>query len=44
MDEFDASRWGPQKAAGMDVVLTCVLPAVLGEGVPGPTGKATEVT
>lgn len=26
------------------LVLTCVLPAVLGEGVPGPASEATEVT
>lgn len=34
----------PAEKPGADSVLTCMLPTVLGEGMPGPTGEATEVT
>lgn len=42
---MEGQEWtlGPQ-ATGGAATLTCVLPAMLGEGVPGPARKATEVT
>lgn len=38
--------WLPpeRQAEGRVAGLTCMLPAVLGEGVPGPASKATQVT
>ena len=38
--------WPPpdRQAQGPAAILTCVLPPVLGEGVPGTASKAAEVT